>query len=111
MLGYISANKVKINTKALEEIQRMKATSQFQPCQSQTIALAVTSDSFFTIHCLNISSFLTHENFFTKDFLEMTSQITCLVETWLKFSDVISDTENYAHIRSERNHIHRSGGL
>lgn len=103
MLGDISANKAKINTKALEEIQRMKATSQSQPCQLQTIALAVTSESFFTIHCLTLNSYLPHENSFTKDLLALPSHISCLVETWLKSSDVISDIENYTHIRSERN--------
>lgn len=111
MLGDVTANKVKINTKALEEIQRMKAASQFQPCQLQTTALAVTTDSFFTIHCLNINSFLPHENSFTKDLLAMPSHITCLVETWLKSSDVICDIENYTQIRTERNVLHRSGGL
>lgn len=56
MLGDVTANKVKINTKALEKIQRMKATSRFQPCQLQTIVLAVTTD-IFTIHCDNIKFF------------------------------------------------------
>lgn len=84
MLGDVTSNKVKVNTKALEEIKRMKEFSPFQPCQLQTTALAVTMDSFFIIHCLNINSFLPNEKSFNKDCLTMSSHITCLNETWLR---------------------------
>lgn len=84
MLGDVTSNKVKVNTKALEEIKRMKESSPFQPCQLQTTALAVTMDSFFIIHCLNINSFRPHEKSFNKDCLTMSSHITCLNETWLR---------------------------
>lgn len=111
MLGDVTANKVKINTKALEKIQRMKATSQFQPCQLQTTALVVTTD-IFTIHCVKIKFFSSPmKRSFSKDLLAMSSHITCPVETWLKSPYVIYNIENYTQIKSERNQLHRSGSL
>lgn len=111
MLGDVTSNKVKVNTKALEEIRRMKESSLFQPCQLQTTALAVTMDSFFIIHCLNINSFLPHEKSFNKDCLTMSSHITCLVETWLRSTDEISVTRDYSQLRADSNQQHRNGGL
>ena len=113
ILGEINSKKVKVNTKAQEEIKRMKASSSFEPMIPHTAAIDVTMDTFFLIQCFNINSYLPHKQHFERDFLSLPSHATCLVETWLKPTDIIDEIQNYSHLRydKETNIQHRNGGL
>ena len=113
ILGDPSANKVKVNTAALEEIKRMKKSSSFQPLEIHTINPALTHATHFKLQCMNVNSFLPHQQFIQKHDFIQDSHVTCLIETWLKPNDMIKDFPQHNSLRTDNviNTRQRSGGL
>ena len=103
-------NKVKVNTKALQEIRRMKKESLFSSLQSTIPNL--NSDSYFKLQCININSLSAHEMPFLKDSIVPSSHITALTETWMHNKKQEPAIPSFNIVRKDNKTTNRTtGGL